>query len=332
MKKRQEKRDLKVEALTVCVDYSADLEHCLDNRRHFDRWIVVTTPEDERTLKLCRAHGLEARVSTRIRSDGAPFNKGKGLNDGLAVVSPGAWVACIDADVLLPDEFRHALEWSRLDPRAIYTCKYRALCPDGAALARLKEELYDRPLRSRLGPLRHLSRKLFGRRRTRRWFGPLADKVIERYPLLTDAVVMDEIRRRSAYCLAQGLEDSRWRDASLTHDEMVWLKRQWLARHADQNCFERNDFKAGFVQVFHSGGGERFSEEFPTAGMVDTEFFSRFRRDQDEGATYRGAITRFAVADWHYLTVPKGLRGHSLHYLLCFHLGLPYTHWSGRRG
>lgn len=290
----------------------------------------MTTEQDERTRQLCEQHDLERVVSHRIHEQGARFNKGKGLNDGLAALEHPDWVICIDADILLPRNFRQVFERSELLPHRIYTCKYRANCPDRAALDALQYELYERKGPPRLGVARTVSRKLFGKSRTRRWFGPLADQIIANYPVLTDAVVMQEIDRRKNYCLRMGIEDGEWREASLEPDEVSRIKQEWLVRHRDRVSFERNDFKAGFVQLFHADCGRRFSEEFDTAGMVDTEFFEQFYEIRDESDRYSGRFGRFKVRNWSYLTVPKKLAGRRLHYLLCFHVGRAYEDWEGR--
>ena len=56
------------------------------NRRHFDRWVVVTVPGDEATLAVCARHGIEVVFSRTLQGDGKDFNaannKSRALNGG----------------------------------------------------------------------------------------------------------------------------------------------------------------------------------------------------------------------------------------------------------
>ena len=40
---------MKLFGVTICINYSDYLECVLGNARHFDRWLVVTVPEDAQT-------------------------------------------------------------------------------------------------------------------------------------------------------------------------------------------------------------------------------------------------------------------------------------------
>ena len=46
---------VKIEAVTVCVNYGDFLAVTAEWNRHlFDQWVVVTTPDDELTREVCR--------------------------------------------------------------------------------------------------------------------------------------------------------------------------------------------------------------------------------------------------------------------------------------
>lgn len=316
-------------AVTVCVDYSQYLEITAENRSQFDRWIVVTTREDRETQEVCRKHDLDVVLTERLHQNGDPFNKGKAINDGLDALAKSDWIVLLDADILLPDNFREAVERNDLRADHIYTCKYRGLCRDLAAAGRLKTAVEARRGGKRNPALGWLLRKLFGRSRSRDWFVRRAKKVFETHPVLTNQVVMMEIGLRGRYCEKMGPLDGRWRSPSLTDEELFGLKHDWLSRHAEQDCFEQNDFKAGFLQLFHASSGRRYSEEHGTAGTSDMLFFEQFSESLDESGSYQGKIGRFTVRNWGHLLVPAPLAGCGQGYLVCYHLGPVYENWLG---
>ena len=114
----------KLEGVTVCVGYSDYLKVTLPmNLRHFDKFVVVTDKTDERTIELCKSMGVECVISKRIHENGAPFNKGKAINEGLARLSMEDWVLHLDADTILPFNFRYLLSSSVLNPGCMYYTK-----------------------------------------------------------------------------------------------------------------------------------------------------------------------------------------------------------------
>jgi len=316
-------------AVSVCVNYPQYLELCAQNRPHFDRWLVVTTAEDERTRAVCRRHDLEPVLSRRLRENGDAFNKGKALNDGLDALGSCDWILLIDADILLPDNFREVLEHSALDRESIYTCRYRALCPDLAAYERMRAKVEAYTSRRRETALSRLIKRALGRRFHERLMTGPVPRVYETHPVLTDSEILAEIERRSRHCVKYGPIDSRWRDPSLTDQEIAGLKRDWLLRHAGRDCLEQNDFKAGFIQLFHGSSGRRYSEAYGTAGTSDMLFFQQFSETVDESPVYAGKVTRFTHRKWKHLLVPSPLKGCNQGYLMCYHLGPIYENWEG---
>jgi FkbM family methyltransferase len=119
-------------AVTISVHYTEELRHTLENRKHFDRWIIVTAPEDLRTQEFCKRNGLECIVSERLR-EGGGFNKGKAINDGIAALHTDDWVLLLDSDIVLPEDFRSQLSTRTLDRRKLYSIP-RVLCSNSAAL------------------------------------------------------------------------------------------------------------------------------------------------------------------------------------------------------
>ena len=112
-----------LEAVTVCVNYADFLvETAPFVRPHFDRWLIVTQPADQETQRLCHRLGLECLVTTDFRRDGATFDKAKGIDHALMLLTWKDWVLHLDADIALPGTFRESLEDAQLNRDCIYGC------------------------------------------------------------------------------------------------------------------------------------------------------------------------------------------------------------------
>lgn len=112
---------MKIEALTVCVNYADFLNPALAfNRRLFNHLLVVTAPADTHTQELCAKQGVDCLVTDRFYRDGKPFAKSEGINEGLKKLSCSDWVCLLDSDIVLPSHTRPVLERSDLDPSCIY--------------------------------------------------------------------------------------------------------------------------------------------------------------------------------------------------------------------
>ncbi len=109
-----------LEAVTVCINYGDFLAAVAPyNRAVFDRWIIVTTPDDKETRDVCYKYGLDTVISEQGDRDG-PLSKGRLINAGLHQVRAGAWRIHLDADVALPIDARIRLERAHLDEANIY--------------------------------------------------------------------------------------------------------------------------------------------------------------------------------------------------------------------
>ena len=107
--------------MTVCVGFGDILEHTiLHNQSLFDRWMIVTTPDDDKTHRVCKRHGIDFVYTDSFTRRGEKFNKGLGINVGLAHHTCADWILHIDADIILPPRFRHFLENAELDTKCIY--------------------------------------------------------------------------------------------------------------------------------------------------------------------------------------------------------------------
>lgn len=113
---------MKLQALTVSVNYSDFLIHTLqENHFLFDKWIIVTSPSDRDTQKLCKLYSNVVCISTNLfYANGARFNKYAGINEGLKYIDDDAWVLFIDSDICLHKETRRVLENIPLNNNCIY--------------------------------------------------------------------------------------------------------------------------------------------------------------------------------------------------------------------
>lgn len=113
---------MRLECVTTCVNYADFLACTLPlNRQAFDHLVVVTSPEDEETQRLCEFHYVECVVTDAFGSDGC-FRKGAAINAGLERLALDGWVAHVDADIALPPQTRPMLDSIDLDPAMLYGC------------------------------------------------------------------------------------------------------------------------------------------------------------------------------------------------------------------
>jgi hypothetical protein len=118
---------MKVEVVTVCVGYADFLAATLpENLPVIDDMIVVTDPSDEETRAVCRKHNVR-HVLSEDHKRGGPFNKARLINRGFDQLSANEWILHLDADVVLPRQFKQMLGWADLDERCIYGCDRQSI-------------------------------------------------------------------------------------------------------------------------------------------------------------------------------------------------------------
>jgi len=112
---------MKIEAVTVCVNYADFLAHTIVwNKPCFDRWVIVTDSEDQRTRDICEHHHVECVTTDSFYSGDRAFAKACGINFGLSHLQGDGWFAHLDADIVLPPRARQLIEQTKPDPRTIY--------------------------------------------------------------------------------------------------------------------------------------------------------------------------------------------------------------------
>jgi hypothetical protein len=114
---------MEINAVTTCCGYDDLLAITLPrNLRHVASVTVVTSPEDTKTQELSRRfERVRCHVTDAFTRHSAKFNKGLALE--LAMQAMTGWILIIDADTLLPDDFRIPY----LHPSCIYGCRRRIL-------------------------------------------------------------------------------------------------------------------------------------------------------------------------------------------------------------
>jgi hypothetical protein len=134
---------VKLQAVTICINYADFLEAVVANRRHFDRWVVVTCAEDGRTRELCARFGMECVVSAHLQPDGKDFHavdaKWHVINEGLDALDHKGWALVLDADVLLPRHFRERLAALPLEPGVLYGAAGRKVLDEREAFEQLRK-------------------------------------------------------------------------------------------------------------------------------------------------------------------------------------------------
>lgn len=112
---------MKIDAVSVCIGYHDFLQETAKyNSGLFDSWIIVTEPQDDQTIEVCRRFNLRCVLSEDGKRFGKPFNKGRLVERGLQHLPADAWRLHIDADIVLPHNFRKRLESADLREDTIY--------------------------------------------------------------------------------------------------------------------------------------------------------------------------------------------------------------------
>ncbi len=110
-----------IECVITCVGYADFLAESLPaNRSQFDRMVVVTAAEDKDTKQICDYWNVQCIRTDVFESRWDRFNKGKGINIGLAALQKKDWLVHMDADIVLPPTTRHLLEAADLDKLCLY--------------------------------------------------------------------------------------------------------------------------------------------------------------------------------------------------------------------
>lgn len=113
----------KIDAVCVSLGYSDFLANTLaSNKPVFDRLVVVTSPDDRETIKVCAHHWVECLQTDVMFRNGQTFNKGAAINAGLEHIQFTDWCVHLDADVVLPPRAGEFLRNIALNDQVLYGC------------------------------------------------------------------------------------------------------------------------------------------------------------------------------------------------------------------
>lgn len=134
-----------IEAIVVCVDYADYLAETLPRLASLvDRVVVVTSEADRNTPAVVARHSNARCVATNVfYRNGAHFNKGAGINAGLAHLERTGWVLHLDADIAVIEAIHLDLErhciWTAPRKRVVGAAEWsRVLGGDRDCFANIK--------------------------------------------------------------------------------------------------------------------------------------------------------------------------------------------------
>ena len=114
----------RIEAVTVSVGYGDFLAETAQTNVHiFDKWLIVTSPDDEETREVCRRFSLPVLLTEDGRGhcgNPADFCKGRMIERGLQHLAADGWRVQLDADIALPSRTRHLICGAELQQNKIY--------------------------------------------------------------------------------------------------------------------------------------------------------------------------------------------------------------------
>ena len=101
----------KFEIVTACVNHAHFLKETLPlNKRKVDHIIVVTSPTDFETHKVCQDYDVECIKTDLFFKGGAPFNRGLALNEAFKKLKYNDWVIHLDSDIILSKGYEQILK------------------------------------------------------------------------------------------------------------------------------------------------------------------------------------------------------------------------------
>lgn len=114
-------------SLTVCVDYDDLLSLTLSrNLRHFEETLVVTSPTDDRTIRLAESMPkVRVYCTDAFYRRNAYFAKGAAIEEAFDVLGREGWIVIWDADIVMPE----VMDLSMIVPGNLYTPN-RLFCED----------------------------------------------------------------------------------------------------------------------------------------------------------------------------------------------------------
>jgi hypothetical protein len=111
---------MRIEVVTVSIGYGDFLAATLrENLPLIDNIVVVTSPDDQETIAVCRQHSVHY-IASEDHKRGGDFNKARLIQRGLDQIGGRDWILHLDADIVLPRPFKRLLDWADLQEHKIY--------------------------------------------------------------------------------------------------------------------------------------------------------------------------------------------------------------------
>lgn len=103
--KKNRRKNRRIDVIIVSVNYNDFLLISLENNfKIFENITVVTSSSDFLCQKICEKFGINCVVTDVMYDDGALFNKGKAINEGIKSISNPDYILLLDADIIIMDE------------------------------------------------------------------------------------------------------------------------------------------------------------------------------------------------------------------------------------
>lgn len=100
----------KLEAVIVCVNFDDMLDVTLPmNHPHVDNMVIVTSHQDTKTQAVAKKYGATCVLTDLFSKNTRKFNKGAAINAGFGYFQYKGWRMHLDADIVLPDNFRRMM-------------------------------------------------------------------------------------------------------------------------------------------------------------------------------------------------------------------------------
>lgn len=127
----------KIDVIIVSVDYNDFLSITLESTSKLFNVTVVTSSNDEECQELCKRYNVNCVITERMYENGAMFNKGKAINEGIKSLKNPEWILLLDADIYVKSDFLDILKRTDMRSQSLLVCK-RLLIEDYDSFVRWK--------------------------------------------------------------------------------------------------------------------------------------------------------------------------------------------------
>lgn len=113
----------KIDVIIVSVNYNDFLVLTLENNiKYLDNITVVTSLNDSLCKEICDKFGVKCVITDRMYENGAKFNKGKAINEGIKSIQNPEWILLLDADIILTNDWDRIIKSNIFNKDSIHIC------------------------------------------------------------------------------------------------------------------------------------------------------------------------------------------------------------------